>query len=77
MYQAIFGKKARKNYIKQYPYLTKIERHDIIKTHAENLETAHVVMHVAPLLVGDLRRANLEASNNGKSRSHTIILEAA
>lgn len=77
VYQEILGKKARKNYAKQYPYLTKKEIQDIIKTHAENLETAHVVMHVAPLIVGDLRRANLEARKNGKSRSHTITLEAA
>jgi hypothetical protein len=77
VYQEILGKKARKSYAKEYPYLTKKEIQEIIIFHAENLKTAHVVMLVAPLLVGDLRRANLEAKINGKSGSHPIILEAA
>jgi hypothetical protein len=48
----------------------------MIKIHAEYLKTALVVMHLAPLLVGDLMRANLEARASGTSRSSPIILEA-
>ena len=61
VYQEIFGKQARKQYAKQYPYLTKKEIDEIVKTHTEYLKTARVVVHVAPLLEGDLRRANLKA----------------
>ncbi len=61
VYQEILGKKARKQYYKQYPSLTKKEINEIVKTHAEYLKTARVMIHVAPLLEGDLRRANLQA----------------
>jgi len=61
VYKEIFGKKARKQYYKQYRYLTEREINEIIKTHAEYLKTATVVIHVAALLDGDLRRANLKA----------------
>ena len=77
IYQEILGKKARERYLTQYPYLTKKEIQSIIKTHAECLKTALVVMHVAPLVTGDLRRANLEARDSDTSRSHAITLEAA
>src|SRR5579871_5487956 len=61
IYQEVFGKKSRKHYYKRYSYLTKKEIGQIIKTHIERLKIATVVMHAAPLLDGDLTRANLEA----------------
>ncbi len=61
IYQEIFGKKARKRYYKQYPFLTKKEIDQVVKTHVEHLKTATVVMHAAPLLDGDFTRANFEA----------------
>ena len=76
IYQDVLGKKARKRYLTQYPYLTKKDIRDMIKIHAEYLKTALVVMHLAPLLVGDLMRANLEARASGTSRSSPITLEA-
>ncbi len=67
VYKEVFGKKARKHYAKEYPYLTKKEINEIVKIHAEYLKTATVVTHVAPLLDGDLRRANLEARRSASS----------
>ena len=61
VYQDILGKKARKQYYKQYPFLTKKEINEIVQTHAEHLKTARVIIHVAALIEGDLRRANLRA----------------
>ncbi len=61
VYQETLGKKARHRYAKQCPYLTKREINEIVKTHAEHLKTARVIIHVAALIEGDLRRANLEA----------------
>jgi hypothetical protein len=67
IYQEVYGKKARKHYSKQYSSLTKKEIAQIVKTHVERLKTATVVMHVAPLLDGDLARANLKARSLTKS----------
>jgi len=61
IYKEFFGKKARKHYAKQYPSLTKKEIDEIVTIHVQNLKTATVVMHVAPLLDGDFTRANHEA----------------
>ena len=61
IYQEVFGKKARKHYYKRYSFLVRKEIGQIIKTHVARLKTATVVMHAAPLLDGDLTRANLEA----------------
>jgi hypothetical protein len=61
IYKEFFGKKARKHYSKQYPFLTRKEIDEIVTTHVEHLKTATIVMHVAPLLIGDFTRANFEA----------------
>jgi hypothetical protein len=61
IYQEVFGKKVRKHYYKYYSFLTRKEIDQIIQTHVERLKIATVVMHAAPLLDGDLTRANLEA----------------
>ncbi len=61
LYKDFFGKKARKDYAKQYPSLTRKEIDEIVSIHVELLKTATVVMHVAPLLEGDFTRTNLEA----------------
>jgi hypothetical protein len=61
IYKDFLGKKARKYYAKQYPSLTRKEIDEIVTIHVEHLKSATVVMHVGPLLDGDLTRANLEA----------------
>jgi hypothetical protein len=75
VYTEVFGKEARKGatrvidgqeqrtpgYYEQYSFLSRREINGILKAHIQNLATATVVMHVKPLLDGDLRRAHVQA----------------
>ena len=95
VYTEVFGKEARKGatrvidgqeqrtpgYYEQYPFLSRREINGILKAHIQNLATATVVIHVKPLLDGDLRRTHVQARKlvclrKEKTISNTLTKDA-